>query len=559
MARLSDAFEDLALGARFLWRLRSFLRHPVSTQQARSILRRRLEWREADFLTLVRQAVYSRAGRSSPYRKLLELAGCEYGDLEQLVRHDGLDAALHTLYRQGVYLSVDEYKGRRPVIRGSATIRGGPARLRNPSSAFHLAAQTGGSRGAGTLVSIDLAFIRDHAVNETLNLEARGGLGWRHAFWGPPGGVSMYHVLYISAFARPARMFSRSDPPTGDQARYRWSARALRWGSLLAGVPLPRPEYAPLDNPRPILDWMVEALRRAETPHLYTFASAAGRLCETALSTGADLRGARFTIGGEPVTESRVAAIRRAGAQAEPRYGSVDSGAVGRGCLVPDKPDDLHLLHDLHAVIQPGPDDRRDDLPAGALMLTSLRRSDPLVLLNVSLGDQAEILERSCGCPLERLGWATHLHTIRSFEKLTAGGMTFLDADVIRVLEDVLPTRFGGSPTDYQLVEDEAEDGQPRLRLLVHPALGPLEEAQVSDAFLAAISHGSAAERIMGLLWRDAGLLRVERRPPLTTAAGKILHLHLQRAGDPSSRDESGGAPMPPEAGERLRRAKPQE
>ena len=30
----------------------------------------------------------------------------------------------------------------------------------------------------------------------------------------------------------------------------------------------------------------------------------------------------------------------------------------------------------------------------------------------------------------------------------------------------------------------------------------------------------------MGLAWREAGLLRVERRAPLVTASGKILHLH---------------------------------
>jgi hypothetical protein len=90
------------------------------------------------------------------------------------------------------------------------------------------------------------------------------------------------------------------------------------------------------------------------------------------------------------------------------------------------------------------------------------------------MGDQAIVVQRACGCPLEQLGWVTHLHTIRSYEKLTGGGMTFLDTDVIRVLEEELPARFGGTPTDYQLLEEEADDGQPRLQLLVHPRVGPL-------------------------------------------------------------------------------------
>ena len=86
-------------------------------------------------------------------------------------------------------------------------------------------------------------------------------------------------------------------------------------------------------------------------------------------------------------------------------------------------------------------------LPAEALLLTSLRSTAPVILLNASMGDQGFMVARRCDCPLERVGWTTHLHTIRSYEKLTAGGMTFLDTDVVRVLEQTLPATFGGAPT----------------------------------------------------------------------------------------------------------------
>ena len=39
------------------------------------------------------------------------------------------------------------------------------------------------------------------------------------------------------------------------------------------------------------------------------------------------------------------------------------------------------------------------------------------------MGNQAVVSERACGCPYQELGWTTHLHDIRSFEKLTAGGI----------------------------------------------------------------------------------------------------------------------------------------
>ena len=97
----------------------------------------------------------------------------------------------------------------------------------------------------------------------------------------------------------------------------------------------------------------------------------------------------------------------------------------------------------------------------------------------------------------------------------------------MRVLEQVLPARFGGGPTHYQLVEEEAIDGRPRLRLLVHPLVGTLDPQEVAEAFLTAIGSGSGVERVMELQWRQGGLLQVDRRAPLTTPTGKILHLHL--------------------------------
>jgi hypothetical protein len=136
------------------------------------------------------------------------------------------------------------------------------------------------------------------------------------------------------------------------------------------------------------------------------------------------------------------------------------------------------------------------------------------------------------------LGWKTHLHTIRSREKLTTAGMTFLDADLVRVLEEVLPARFGGGPVHYQLVEEEDHSGRPVLRLLVHPSVGPLDPEAVADAFLSAIGAGPGAAQVMGRFWRDASVLRVERRAPIATATGKILHLHQsQRSMGPVSAD----------------------
>jgi len=103
--------------------------------------------------------------------------------------------------------------------------------------------------------------------------------------------------------------------------------------------------------------------------------------------------------------------------------------------------------------------------------------------------------------------------------------MTVVDSDVIHVLDEVLPARFGGGPTSYQLVETTT-GGALSLELLVHPAVGRLDEAAIRDAFLQAIAALSPSGRVTALRWRADGLPRVERRPPLTTVTGKILHVH---------------------------------
>ncbi len=153
------------------------------------------------------------------------------------------------------------------------------------------------------------------------------------------------------------------------------------------------------------------------------------------------------------------------------------------------------------------------------------------MFLNVWLGDQAQLSDRRCGCPLETIGWTTHLRSIRSEEKLTAWGMSLLDSDIVQVLEETLPARFGGGPTHYQLVEDATEDDLPRLRLLIHPEVGPVDPAQVTAAFLEAIAPGSGAERVARLVWDQAEAVHVERRPPLVGASGKIHHIHPAAAG----------------------------
>lgn len=520
---------DLKIGASFVLRVGPFLRQRLDAATAEETVRQRLEHREADFLRVAREAIF--AIPHSPYRRLFEIAGCQYGDLEAAVRRSGVEGALRSLYENGVYLTVDEFKGRTPVVRGGFEVAAGPDLLRNPRSAFHVAVNSGGSRGAGSApFLIDLAFIRDCAVNCLLHLRARGGTEWVKADWEVPGGGAMFRLLKLGSFGQPpVRWFSHLDPAApGLHARYRWSASAMWWASRVAGVPLPRAEHVPIDQPLPIARWAAAELAGGRVPYMITFASSAVRLCEAAQAAGLDLTGLQFTLGGEPTTAARLRSIRRSGAIASPRYGSIECGPVGYGCLAPEAADDVHVQRDLHALVQAREGDR-SGLPARAFLVSSLRLSAPFVLLNVSMGDCGDVIERRCGCAMEQPGWTTHLSNVRSFEKLTCNGMTFMDTDVIRVLEEVLPRRFGGIPTDYQLVEGETAEGHAQLRLLVHPRLGAVDEPAVAEAFVAAIGAGETLERIMGQVWREGNVVHVVREAPQATRSGKILHFHVDR------------------------------
>jgi len=471
------------------------------------------------------EAIYSRP--RSLYARLLAMAGCEAGDFQALLEREGVEDALEALQRRGVYLTGDEFKGRCPVVRGSTTLAGGPGEIRNPLARFHLPLHSSGSRGRGTPVLIDLAYVRDCGVSTGAALAAWDAAGAENATWEVPGGGSLFRLLEFAAFAGPpARWFTPLRPDAAElHPRYRWSAAALRWGGRLARVELPAPLYTPLDDASAIVEWIEETLAAGRVPLLFCMASAALRVAETAAARGADVAGAWVIAAGEPLTAARLGALRRQGLRVICRYGAIESGPIGYGCPAARQADEMHLLTDLHALIQVAPEDG-DGLPAGAFLLTSLRATAPFVFLNVSLGDAGVVDCRPCGCALAELGWTTRLHTIRSFEKLTVAGANFSDSQLIGVLEEVMPARFGGGPADYQLIEEETPDGRPGLRLRIHPRVGRVESQAARAAFLDALGAGSGAERVMSLVWRDAGLPEVERAPPHTTRTGKLLHIH---------------------------------
>lgn len=513
-------------GAQFFLNLPRYLRHPLTDAEARARLLAGVASRETAFLEKLRLDILPYPDR--PYAQLLRCAGCEFGDIETLIAREGLDKTLATLFRAGVYLTIDEFKGRKVARRGSTEVHVFPAKLQAPRASYHMPASSGGTRGTATPVMIDLEFIRSCAGNSAVSLAVRGGEHWKKAVWESPGAGLRFRVVKYAGFGSlPAATFSQIDPNSTDIPDYfRWNLRLLRWVGAASGRRLPWPAFTPLAEPRALAEWLQGQRQQGDTPHVQTFPSSAIMVARWATENGYDIGGSWFTVTGEPITAAGVRTVEAAGCHVIPRFGSMESGAIGYGCTQGDHPDDLHLVSNMHGLIQAGAAGAKIGLPKNALLITSLHAQAPFVMLNLSMGDQAEVSYTSCGCPLEDAGWKIRLWNVRSFEKLTGTGVSFDGTEVISVLTGHLPERFGGVPTDYQLAEEVDSHGEPVLNLVVHPRLGDLDKSLAAQEFLNALSARSSSDGMMIRRWRDAGTLRVVRKPPAATAAGKIQYLH---------------------------------
>ena len=91
-----------------------------------------------------------------------------------------------------------------------------------------------------------------------------------------------------------------------------------------------------------------------------------------------------------------------------------------------------------------------------------------------------------------------------------------------RVLEEVLPSTYGGSALDYQLSEEEDARGFTRLTLIVSPRVLLPDDTVVIDTLLKALSKGDASADYARLTWQQAGTFRVARREPECSAREKF-------------------------------------
>jgi hypothetical protein len=529
----SELRERLRQNYRLAKALPGFLRDVITPAEAQESIRRLLGDREKRFLELARTRIY--ACPTSPYLKLLRIAGCEFSDLEALLRRHGLEASLAALARQGVYLTVEEFKGKIEVRRGGEAFRVSADDFAPPEPTAGFMTRSSGTNNAPVSTIIALDRIAVQALEVSVFFSAHELLDKAYALYDAilPSGSGLRNLLINAKLGLASERWFARKVPTKNKTGALYHYLTTHLIVALArrhGPGFPHPEFIDTENTGPIIRWVAEKRSEGRGCTVKTAASNAARIAEAAWKVGASLKGVTFICGGEPFTEAKRDAILRAGATATPRYGFVTGGSVGNGCAHPAHTDEIHVNRHTFALIAAPEGYASRAASVRPFLFTTLLPSDPWLLFNVENGDYGILDERDCGCDLERVGLTLHLHHIRSYEKFTSEGMNYFYGDLFDIFEKHLPSEFGGGPGDYQLVEEEDEDGRTRLTLRVHPKIANLDEAKIIARLREHLSSGSWEKEFQVRVWQHAGTFRVRREAPHTSGRGKILPLQVSRS-----------------------------
>lgn len=536
--------QDWSAAGRLLRRLPAFLASPVTPAQAAAWCERAAQQRSRNLLQVLRRCVFSYP--ASPYAALLRAGGIAPETLVRWLETAGVEETLVRLEGAGVYVTVEEFKGKKPIERAGFRWNVAADDFQNRVYAGDLVARSGGSRSEGLRTLYDLENVAcSWTIPILLRLSALDLLDAPLAVGYPPApGAGPLLLLVLAKGGILPRVWFSPLPLTAGSVGWRgvlgtlWILGAAR----RAGFKLPRPVVVPPSEPGPILWWIATHLSQRRPCGLFTTVSNALRLAEQAEGTGMRLDGCTLLVSSESLTPAKREMIGRTGARVVPAYATMETGPIGLGCLNPEYADEVHVVEGAVVCRLQARELSGDAGAVDMVRLTGLIPSLPKVLLNTETGDTAQLLYRNCGCPLDRPGLQLHLRGIYGVDKLTGRGTTFLGADLVAVLEEDLPARFGGTALDYQLLEVEEATGETRLVLRVAPRVGSVDGEAVRQWFLKRIAERAPGYRLMAELWRQPNALTVERSNPRPTARGKILPLALERAvrREPSRRKEPG-------------------
>lgn len=528
MRREASYYARMAYG---LWR---YMRRPPH-EDPEGVIRENLRNREANFLTLVRDGILAKP--ANPLATMFKLARCEFGDVESMVRRQGLEKTLNMLCDAGVYLRHDEFKGREHIVRSGREIPYELSGCINPLVKGCLESTSSGSRSEGMRSRRNVArSLYMEAWRRIVVREFDPGHSRVWVSMAPilPSAYGVTGCVNAARDGRPLDAWFATGGSLRGSAHYRMMTRFLLTEARAMGHKVPFPRYLPHNDYRPVAKWVAKRRSEGKLAVVQGMVTPCVRTAAAAMETGLDITGTMFLCGGEALTEAKREVIEKAGAGVSPSYHISEVGFVGRACRQITSGNCVHINKDQVAVISRRQKARLTDVQVNSLLFTTLPLFTPFALINTEMDDAGIIGERRCDCGFGRLGMTGQLSGIYSYGKLTGNGITLIGDDVQAILENSLPERFGGFPGDYQLVEGE-QGAQTTISLRVSPRIHVDSIEEIRAFFwreLQRVHGGSLARRE----WTQTDSLKILREEPLATATGKVLPLDLltfgRRSGD---------------------------
>ncbi|HUG82380.1 MAG TPA: hypothetical protein VML01_12000 [Bryobacterales bacterium] len=505
--------------------MQEYLRQPP-TRDWRGRIERNLENRGEVWVDTLRRTVFSSS--AGPYRRMFELADCTFDDLSASVDRYGVERTLEKLRSAGVHLSHDEFKGKMKIVRQGEEIPASPSDFANPLAQGWLAGRTSGSRSGGTVTltgNVHLDYLTGYAA---LNVEEFGMREGPYVIVRPilPSIAGMYFCLFHSRLDCEMGPWFAYGGSGADSLHYRALTNYIVGLARVRGQPAPFPRFLPQNDFAPVAAWIAAQRKRHRRCTLQAVASVGARIAAAAKENDLDVGGTIFVSGGEALTPGKRRICESVGMEVHPAYWVSEIGQIGHACRAIREGNAVHVFTDGVAVITQTRLAPFSDQQVESLQLTSLLPHSPYVLINCDMDDAGVLEDSPCDCTFGRVGFTRRIRDISSYGKLTGLGVTLVGTDVLRILEEDLPVRIGGAPSDYQLVQQEAGN-QTELTLRVNPRLQVALD-DVRELFLERLSKcygGVLATRV----WKHTEAFRVISGVPIETKGGKTLPLHITK------------------------------
>src|SRR6266849_641809 len=169
--------------SRLLFGLKEYLKDTISIEESKEIIRSRMVSREELFLHILKKGIHENT--NSPYLKLLQLAKIEFNDVKSMTLRVGIEETLRNLRDEGVYLTHQEFKCIKGVVRKGREFRFYEEDFNNPYLSTYYEVESGGTRSAGTRTMIDLDFLQSIAIYDSIAFNVADVMKYPLALWTP--------------------------------------------------------------------------------------------------------------------------------------------------------------------------------------------------------------------------------------------------------------------------------------------------------------------------------------------------------------------------------------